>query len=338
MSKIDISALPFDQYQRYTTAKQVADQVRAYLSEPCLRVLDVGGFFRTRRGDAILPLQHFLPHDKVIVVDLADATLSNYAMAKGQNLPFGDKAFDLVVTCDTLEHVPPDGRPAFVEELLRVARHYLVLTAPFNNESTRLAEDIVSEYIKAQGLSSVQLDEHKAYGLPDADVLRASLAGRGMTALDFADGYLPHWLLMMLVHYTRGQSLDSYLDLERYYNTHISPTDRREPAYRRVFVIAEVDHDALLPSLASSLCASDPAPTELPFDLITLVQVLISCQVDAMTESLRAANSHLAEVCSNVAELEAENARLHQTVAAYEQGHFMRFMRWLHGCRQKLGI
>ena len=63
MSSVDLLALPFDQYQRYTTIAQIADLLRADLNQSALRVLDVGGFYRTRCEQEILPLVHFLPQD-----------------------------------------------------------------------------------------------------------------------------------------------------------------------------------------------------------------------------------------------------------------------------------
>jgi 2-polyprenyl-3-methyl-5-hydroxy-6-metoxy-1,4-benzoquinol methylase len=103
---VDPLALPFDQYQRYTAITQVADLIRPSLARARLRVLDVGGYFHTRLGFGILPSTHFLSGDQVFAVDLVAEKLPGYSLATGLALPFGDAAFDLVVNCDTLEHVP----------------------------------------------------------------------------------------------------------------------------------------------------------------------------------------------------------------------------------------
>ncbi|MGC9332510.1 MAG: hypothetical protein ACP5JJ_00050, partial [Anaerolineae bacterium] len=78
MSNIDRLALPFDQYQRYSAAAQVADLLRHHLGRPSLDVLDVGGLYRTRRGQAILPVAYFLPNDRIVAVDLIAEPLSDY--------------------------------------------------------------------------------------------------------------------------------------------------------------------------------------------------------------------------------------------------------------------
>jgi SAM-dependent methyltransferase len=334
MKALDPLALPFDQYQRYTAVAQIADQVRTRLGQSHLRVLDVGGFYRTRLGQSILPLVHFLPQDQVLAVDLIAKPLPNYALASGRSLPFGNQAFDLVVSCDTLEHVLPADRPAFVDELLRVACHYLVLIAPFDSELTRQAERTLSEYMIAQGIHHEQLQEHLDHGLPTVADLGSIFAKHGLAATDFADGYLPNWLAMMLIKHTPGESLDFHLNLDRYYNRHFSPSDRREPAYRHVFVVAKPGDEALLPNIADVAQLTDPvhASPDLGF-AVDLIDLLDQSQPTALTKTLRQTQIQLADARSRLAALESENARLRQLVAGYERGRFIRFMRWLHNQR-----
>jgi glycosyltransferase involved in cell wall biosynthesis len=61
---------------------------------------------------------------------------------------------------------------------------------------------------------------------------------------------------MMLVKHTPGLSLEFHLALDQFYNRHFSPHDRREPAYRRTFVIARQGDEPLLPTID----AGQPAP------------------------------------------------------------------------------
>jgi hypothetical protein len=317
----DLLTLPFDQFQRYTAVAQVADAVRAALGKQRLRVLDVGGFAMTPIGDAMLPLAHFLPSDLAIVTDLVDSALPNYVRSSGARLPFHSEAFDLVVTCDTLEHVPPPDRPAFVDELLRVAHQCVVLMAPFYSETTKRAERVLRDYLAASDRTHRQLEEHFEQGLPALADLRALLADRGVTAIEFADGYLPNWLAMIMIHLTPGTSLDFLAELDRFYNRHFSPDDRREPAYRRAFVIAKQGREGLLaaigPAFDSSPAANFPQP-DFAADLASL-------QRQAHSDGHARFDS-----------LETENARLRGVIEGYEQGRFMRFMRWLHDVRNRL--
>jgi hypothetical protein len=290
----------------------------------------VGGFYRTRRGDAILPLIQFLPQDQVVAVDLVAEALPGYLVSSGRFLPFHDGAFELVVSCDTLEHVPASGRPAFLDQLLRVARHFVVIIAPFDSGFTRVAERLVYDYLRFQGLQQIQFREHRDLGLPDAEVLRTMLAERNLASVDFADGYIHRWLVMMLIKHTPGLSMAFHLDLDRYYNRHLSGDDRREPAYRRVFVAAKPGNEALLPTIASQFQAPNAPPADSGFDLAAdLISMLNRGQSATLAQALREAEGQLAA-------LESENERWRQTVEGYERGRFIRFMRRVHRWREKL--
>ncbi|MCF0440221.1 class I SAM-dependent methyltransferase [Klebsiella pneumoniae] len=49
--------------------------------------------------------------------------------ADGCMLPFKDDVFDVVMSCETLEHVPPEKRITFLGELCRVSRRLVFVTA-----------------------------------------------------------------------------------------------------------------------------------------------------------------------------------------------------------------
>lgn len=331
MSSLDVLTLPFDQYQRYAAAARVADLLRARLARPRLRVLDVGGFFRTASGQALVPLAHFLPHDHVLAVDRVPERVSPYAVADGCALPFPARAFDLVVSCDTLEHILPAARPVFVDELLRVAAGCLVLIAPFFSESTVRAEHLLHAYMAAHGVVHRQLEEHLLNGLPHAEDVRALLSQRGVPFFEFADGYLPRWLIMMVIKHSPGPSLDWQIDLDRWYNQALSPHDRREPAYRRALIVPLHDDPGLLPAVADLFSPSGPEPADLDLHLaFSLVQALLP------SPGQPPAAGNLSDVYARLADLQAENRSLLGTLQAYERGRFIRFMRRLHRWRQGL--
>lgn len=318
---LDLLTLPFDQYQRYSTVAQVAGTIRAVLSKTRLRVLDVGGFHRTPHGQAMLPLVPFLPSDRTAVIDLADAVLPNYVRASGTALPFSSEAFELVVSCDTLEHVPFPDRPAFLAEILRVASHCVLLMAPFDDEQTLVAEGIVREYLASRNCVHSPLEEHFERGLPSTGTVRALLGEKGLKAIEFADGYLPNWLAMMVVHLAAGVSPTFLAKLNYFYNRHFSADDRREPAYRRVFVIAKPGHEDLLPAISRAVESHRIGRSPSSSFASDMVSVLKQGHSDEQ---------------ARMAALEAENARLHQVVEGYEQGHFIRFTRQLYSWRQRL--
>jgi SAM-dependent methyltransferase len=81
-------------------------------------ILDVGG------GQGMLA--QVLPEFSYALVDPATNGV-DAAM-----LPFGPESFDYVVACHVLEHIPPDQREEFLDELFARARRALVLLNPFH--------------------------------------------------------------------------------------------------------------------------------------------------------------------------------------------------------------
>ncbi len=318
---LDLLTLPSDQYQRYHAVAEIAGSLRDALNKPQLCVLDVGGFAMTPNGQTMAPLAQFLPSDRTVVTDLADSMLPSYVRASGAALPFRAKAFDLVVASDTLEHVPRPERPAFVDELLRVASHCVIMIGPFSSEQTGQAEYGLREYLAATGRVHLQLEEHFEQGLPSAGDLRALLAQRGLASIEFADGYLPNWLALIMLQFAPQTSPALLAHLNRFYNRHYSPGDRREPAYRRGFVIAKQGYEHLLSTLSHTMDDRSTATFCGPRFAADLACVLDQAQRDGY---------------ARLAVLEAENAQLRRLVRGYEQGRFIRLMRSLHRWRERL--
>src|SRR3990172_7948422 len=87
-------SLPFDQYQRHRLIRDIVDRIRP---QPGLLILDVGG------SDGALG--RFLSSDRVVVADTVVGG-GTTVRASGAALPFANATFDVVASCDTLEHVP----------------------------------------------------------------------------------------------------------------------------------------------------------------------------------------------------------------------------------------
>lgn len=233
--------MPFDQFGRYHMLREAVDACRAQLGVQQLSILDVGGFYDDN-GTPTLPLTRFLPDDNVTVVDVVECDLPGYSKGDGTGLHFDAASFDLVVSADTLEHIPQSGRTAFWRELLRVARHGVILLAPFGTTEVEAAEALLFEYIKAElRAEHQQLKEHRDYGLPRLDEWLGLLESEGIAARAYPTGYLHAWLGMMLVKHMLmrvdpGVTAQHLVD--GYYNAAFFATERREPAYRQL-VVAE---------------------------------------------------------------------------------------------------
>jgi hypothetical protein len=235
--------VPFDQYQRYRVTAEIARALEATLEfghPPS--ALDVGGYFTDLDGRPRRPICEFLPEWRTVTVDLLHSALDRYVRARGDALPFADASFDLVSSVDVLEHVQPAARPALVAELTRVARHAVLLAAPFRSPLVERAEGIVEDFVERTcGYVQGQLKEHRELGLPDLDTTCQAFGSAGWTIATFPYGNLWRWLFMMLDKHAvealpGGRPVHRRLD--EHYNRSLFGLDREPPSYRHFIVAA----------------------------------------------------------------------------------------------------
>ena len=244
--EMDKLELPFDQYQRYKMVEELVELIRCKRSGGRrLRVLDVGG----HPGF----IADFLPEDDISILDTLPSDFGelsrierlNYVQGDGARLPFEDDSFDLVVSIDTLEHIPPGQKLRFLEEQLRASRDYVLLAAPFEDENVSLAEQIVNEFfIKKIGHPNDSLEEHFENGLPGLDETLSFLDRNGVQHLEIPNGYLYNWLVMMMALPAVQPLPDSeelLAMINRFYNQNLYVSDNREPSYRTV-ILASKQH------------------------------------------------------------------------------------------------
>lgn len=254
--------MPFDQYGRYRMVQEAVATAASALGQERLKLLDVGGYYQDADGTPRLPSQSFLRNHDLTVLDLPPCDLPGYVQGDGTNMTFADSSFDLVVCCDTLEHIPPALRNRFVHELVRVARYGVMLICPIDEYRTALAEKVLFAYIQAElHAKHDQLREHREYGLPQMPLVRESFAGAGCELRDYPSGDLHAWLPMMLAkHYLlrfAASQPELQYGLDELYNRSYAYAERREPSYRRLVVAVKDDangwfeavDDALAPTV-----------------------------------------------------------------------------------------
>ncbi len=269
-------AMPFDQYQRYRLAAEIITTLKQAASDPAApwRILDVGGYFPPR--DGMLPLPNFLPDDDTLVVDTMEYAGPNYQQASGTELPFETGSFDVVISCDTLEHIPSASRNDFLTELRRVARRALILIAPHALPGVRQAEHVLAEMLTVIKQTNQMLDEHFQYGLPVPALIDAYLAENQIAHVAFESGYLPRWQLMMLLKhqlFSLQNTHETHIRLDQTYNPRFYLHDQRAPGYRRAYVIAAADYQ-LPESLAAFVeRTANPAPNEMMTDLLEVALI-----------------------------------------------------------------
>ncbi len=183
-----LTGLAFDLYERYS----ILPAIRAFFTPAgaCLRVLDVGGNTPVLWEGFSSLVSETLPDALAVTVDVkAAGGLTNYAQGSAAHLPFGDGSFDLVCSFDMLEHLPRQDRAAALEEMLRVTRDGLSICFPFDSAANRRAEKMLGDFIELYLPDSLpQLDEHRQFGLPDRDEIRACLASAQYPVVSFGHG------------------------------------------------------------------------------------------------------------------------------------------------------
>jgi hypothetical protein len=323
----DLRSLPFDQYGRHRDARDVAELIRSLEGPARLAVLDVGGYpGLTAR---------FLPADWVVIVDptAEDAgagPAAAYLRASGLALPFQDASFDLVLSLDSLEHVPAASRPRYLGELLRVARRYVLLLAPFASPETERAEALLAEYVKvALHAEHQQLREHRDCGLPDIDATRAALSATGAACRAFPSGCLHHWLpLMLLKHHLLSLDPEAsvHAALDRWYNARHVAADRQLPASRWGVLASKAGDTAVVQAVAEQF---SPRPPDAGAELVARQELQLVLSLLALERGNRgpaALEERLLHQERQIAALTREVETLRAHLAAIRRGRVMRLL------------
>lgn len=151
-------------------------------------MLDVGGH------PGLLAMA--VPHRRCVTIDFPKAGPTPYVCGSGAALPFRDGTFAAVIASDTLEHVPPDQRPAFLSELLRVSSQYVLVGGPYADLPTCWAEEKILELLLPGSQAARWLKEHAEYGLPDRTKTTAYFEENGCRVQVFPGGDLMRWYLL----------------------------------------------------------------------------------------------------------------------------------------------
>lgn len=240
--------LQFDRFQRLKAVAQLVEQTVA----PGSLVADIGGY--------PCELVAFLPGHRIVVADLPRKGVGRYVCAEGAHLPFADGSFDSVVSADVIEHIPPPRRPAFVRELFRVSRRWVILAVPRGDGDVREAEWAVDEYYGSlHGTAHPWLADHFSMGVPTRDEMAAMLHECGARFCRHPNGYLPRWRIAMLANRYLESTAEAPRRLARFntlYNATYAVCDAVEPAYRDVYAATRGDAPFPVPS------SPPPAPSD----------------------------------------------------------------------------
>lgn len=174
--KLKALFLPFDVFERHQSV--------AHMVKPKQTILDVGG--------GVDVLSRFV-ENKVVVSNLQ----SGDVLADGKNLPFKENSFDVVTSIDVIEHVPKKDRKKFIEELLRVAKKKVILSAPLGTKGHIETERRLLKIFDGKKIKADFLREHLVRGLPSLSELKTYLKSCTYKVFYSGDFRLNSFLTMM---------------------------------------------------------------------------------------------------------------------------------------------
>lgn len=177
----ELRCMEHNQFFRFET---LSKKVRDLSGGDHLSVLDVGG------GDG--QLAQFLPETGYF---LAEPSVNGVS---GENLPFGDEAFDYVVACHVLEHIEPELRFDFLDSLMRRARRGMVLLNPFFDARTSVEERL---HLFIQVTNAQWAKEHLDCTLPELELVERYAKARGLDIECEPNGFLPLAAAMVFSNY-----------------------------------------------------------------------------------------------------------------------------------------
>jgi len=162
-----------------------------------------------------------------------------------RRLPFSDRSFDFVLAMDVVEHVPASSRADFIRELVRVARSWLILSAPCGPIAEACDAELYRWLRLRIGLDHRWLREHLEQGLPEADqieaMLRLCLSGSGPYELHVEDNFaVDRWLWCWKFQSSRNRFWRSVKNKLLWPLAGRLGRVGRGPAYRKVFVVHRV--------------------------------------------------------------------------------------------------
>ena len=131
-------------------------------------------------------LSAFMPSADITGVDILPAEdvdpRLRYTHGSILDIPFADRAFDVAVSVDVLEHLPDDVRGTAVNELVRVAKNAVVIAFPSGDAARAVDEDFEQQLKVADQQLPDWLAEHLANPYPETADVVAAIEGTGRKA------------------------------------------------------------------------------------------------------------------------------------------------------------
>lgn len=180
----------FDYVGRYQLIGEIVK--RYYKNSNPKNLLDVGG-----RGGFI----DKLVKAPVTILDEEGTEAEQLEHGDGARMNISDGAYDVVITSDTLEHIPKKDRKKFVHELIRVSNDLVVLCAPFSDfGAAKEEQELQEQYTALTGQPHRWLKEHADYQLPRLSETVKLFEESGYSVVSFSHSSPELWRCLMEVN------------------------------------------------------------------------------------------------------------------------------------------
>lgn len=93
----------------------------------------------------------------------------------GEKLPFKDNQYEVLILSDVLEHIPANKRKSMIEESVRVASKFVIISGPFGKDSFAQDKKLANYSKKKTGQMHPFFKEHLENGLPEVEDVKTSL-------------------------------------------------------------------------------------------------------------------------------------------------------------------
>jgi len=194
LSEVFFRSKCIDQFERYACAVK---EIRKIESE--VTVLEIGA-----GGEGISYFSNLLKKCNFFLFDIKKDAFTGLKkkqaiIGDGCRLPFRDKAFDVIVSVDTVEHIPKSLRHNFYKELKRVCKKRIILTCPIQSSDGIFQGkkyDVTFQYLyeRNYGVRETNTAQHIAAGHPTLEEIKRAIPDSAIYGYKNCDIWLKYML------------------------------------------------------------------------------------------------------------------------------------------------
>lgn len=314
MEQKDLHFLPFDVYTRNSLSAQAVELIAEQATSP-LKVIDFGG----RSGE----FGAFIPKHELSVIDIrepeteADQALQKagrYWVATGIQTDFPDQAYDLATAFEVVEHLAPQERQPFLEEMYRVSRMGILVSAPVDTPFNDAAERSLNSFFeRLTGKSHPWLMEHiENRPLPQAKTIQGYLKDLGAKVLEIPNNNTFLWSLLQYLAFTDCKYKLDIQKIYAVYNDHFQQLgDAQGPVYRYIYVALKPEFAESLKAIKQQLASVD-LTGEKQLKMLDVILEEFVAQISSRASLIQQKDAHINNLNVLMHDKDVEQAHLSQ--------------------------